>query len=328
VPRIGLVLGGGGLTGTAFHAGVITALAETVGWDARTAEVIVGTSAGATAAALMRAGFPPADYVPRVAGLPMSAEGRAILGHAPPLATPQAPATASRRRPASRSLLRSVVRAPWRYPVGVLGTALLPEGRRDVTATAALFDSLFSAWPDDPLWVCAVRLSDGERVVFGRDQVTDVAAAVSASCAVPGYFAPVSIDDVRYVDGGVHSLTNVDVVAGLDLDLVVVSAPMGTTDVVANDAGNALRLPARSQLARETARLRRRGTSVVMLQPDRRLRSIMGTRAMDASRRRPVALATRDYAASVLGQVWPVSRARTRAMPRPPTDEQAAHRPH
>lgn len=328
MPRIGLVLGGGGLTGTAFHAGVITALAETVGWDARSADVIVGTSAGATAAALMRTGFPPADYVPRVAGLPMSAEGHAILGDAPPLRTPQAPPTAARRRPASRTLLRSVARAPWRYPIGILGAALLPEGRRDVTATAALFGSLLTEWPSDPLWVCAVRLDDGERVVFGRDQVADVAAAVSASCAVPGYFAPVSIDAVRYVDGGVHSLTNVDVVADLDLDLVVVSAPLGTTDVVAADPGNALRLLAHRQLARDSARLHRRGIPVVTLQPDRRLRAVMGARAMDASRRRPVALATRDYAAAVLPEVWPLSRGRTRATPRPPTDEQAAHRPH
>lgn len=72
--RIGLALGGGGLTGTAFHAGVLTALADH--FDAREAKIIVGTSAGSTAAALMRSGFPPKDYVARVAGLPMSAEGR------------------------------------------------------------------------------------------------------------------------------------------------------------------------------------------------------------------------------------------------------------
>ena len=327
MPRIGLVLGGGGLTGTAFHAGVITALAETVGWDARAADVIVGTSAGATAAALMRAGFPPTDYVPRVAGLEMSAEGQAILGAAPPLRTPADPASSPRSRPASRALLRSVARAPWRYPLGVLATALLPEGGRDVTGTAALFDGLFEAWPQDPLWVCAVRLEDGERVVFGRDRTADVADAVAASCAVPGYFAPVRIDEVPYVDGGVHSLTNLDVVADLELDLVVVSAPLGTSEVVAADPGNALRLPAHAQLARDVARLRRRGTAVVTLQPDRRLRAVMGTRAMDASRRRPVALATREYAATVLGEVWPLSRGRTRARQRPPTGGRAAHRP-
>ncbi|MEI2716109.1 MAG: patatin-like phospholipase family protein [Candidatus Nanopelagicales bacterium] len=78
MPRIGLVLGGGGITGTAFHAGVLTALAQQ-GWDARDAEVIVGTSAGSTSAALLRAGFPPAEYLNRVSGRPVSAEAARVL---------------------------------------------------------------------------------------------------------------------------------------------------------------------------------------------------------------------------------------------------------
>ncbi|MBJ7282394.1 MAG: hypothetical protein JHD40_04705, partial [Acidimicrobiia bacterium] len=50
-PRIGLVLGAGGLTGQAFHAGVLAGLADGIGWDARSAELVVGTSAGARAGA-------------------------------------------------------------------------------------------------------------------------------------------------------------------------------------------------------------------------------------------------------------------------------------
>jgi predicted acylesterase/phospholipase RssA len=48
-----LVLGGGGLAGTAFHAGLLSATAER-GWDARDADVVVGTSAGSTSAAPLR----------------------------------------------------------------------------------------------------------------------------------------------------------------------------------------------------------------------------------------------------------------------------------
>ena len=78
------------------------------------------------------------------------------------------------------------------------------------------------------MWINAVRLETGRRVTFGRDLrvTTDVATAVAASCAIPGFFAPVAVDGVRYVDGGVHSPTNADLVAGLELDLVVVSSPM------------------------------------------------------------------------------------------------------
>lgn len=43
---IGLVLGAGGTTGAAFHAGTLLALQQDLGWDPNTADVIVGSSAG------------------------------------------------------------------------------------------------------------------------------------------------------------------------------------------------------------------------------------------------------------------------------------------
>lgn len=299
MPRVGLVLGAGGLTGTAFHAGVLTALADEIGWDAREADVIVGTSAGSTAAALMRSGFPPRDYVPRVAGLAMSAEGAAILGGMPPLVDP--PAQAGRPRgPAAPALVRAMARRPWAYRPGVLAAGLLPPGRRQITSTGATFAALFQRWPDEPLWICAVGLADGTRVVFGRDRPATIADAVSASCAVPGYFEPIVIDSEAFVDGAAYSMLNADLVAGLGLDVVVVSAPMSTTDWVARDAANLTRVPARAQLEREVATVRRSGTRVVVVQPDQQMRAVMGTNSMIADKRRPVALAARQYAAAVL----------------------------
>ena len=61
MPRIGLVLGAGGAVGHAFHAGVLAGLAEEIGWDARDAEVVVGTSAGSVVGALLRAGLTARD---------------------------------------------------------------------------------------------------------------------------------------------------------------------------------------------------------------------------------------------------------------------------
>jgi NTE family protein len=304
VTRIGLVLGAGGLTGTAFHAGVLTALAEDVGWDARDAELIVGTSAGSTTAALMRAGFPPRDYLPRILGQSLSAEGEAILGGLPPLLDPE-PGPGRRRGPASPELLRAAARRPWRYRPGVVVAGLLPAGDRPVDQTGGVLRPLFDAWPERPLWVCAVRLTDGVRVVFGRDATAPVADAVSASCAVPGYFEPVEVNGQPHVDGGVYSFTNLDLVAGLGLDLVVVSAPLGTTDWLAPDAGNLLRVTARAQLEREASQVRRLGTRVLLVQPDARLRRVMGTHSMAAASRPPVARAARDHAARVLRETWP-----------------------
>ena len=63
-------------------------------------------------------------------------------------------------------------------------------------------------------WICSVDFDSGKRVVFGRDDVEcDVGTAVQASSSIPGYFRPVELNGVRYVDGGIHSSTNADLVA-------------------------------------------------------------------------------------------------------------------
>jgi NTE family protein len=297
--RVGLVLGAGGLTGTAFHAGVLTALAEDVGWDAREAEVIVGTSAGSIGAAVMRAGFPPRDYLPRILGEPLSAEGDAILGSLPALSRqPASPPV--RWRPAAGGLALRLAVRPWRVRPGIASAALLPSGTRPVDPGAARLGALFQGWPDLSMWICAVSLGSGRRVVFGRDAHASVGDAVAASCAVPGYFEPVKVAGERFVDGGAWSLLNLDLLAGRGLDLVVVSAPMSTSDWVAIDPRNALRVPARARQEREAAQVRGSGTRVLVFQPDAALRRVMGTGTMDVRKRSPVGVAARAYARNVL----------------------------
>src|SRR5262249_58588118 len=86
-----------------------------------------------------------------------------------------------------------------------------PAGAVPTELVAAAFRPLFGAeWPDRDLWLTAVRLRDGQRVVFGRDGAprAHVADAVAASCAIPSFFAPVEIGGITYVDGGAHSPPN------------------------------------------------------------------------------------------------------------------------
>jgi len=289
--RIGLVLGGGGLTGTAFHAGVIAGLAEAAGWDARTAEVIVGTSAGSTTAALLRAGLPPSDFVDRMIGRPLSERGQEVLGGMGPLRQPHR-ARRPAPRPAAPGLLPRLLGSPRRLRPGLVAAALLPEGTLAVDQAVSGIADLFDQWPAEPTWICAVQIEDGVRVVFGRDAEASMREAVSASCAIPGYFAPIVIDGRRHVDGGMWSTHNLDLVAGLGLDLVVVSAPMSTADRVLAERGAVMRMPVRHRLDREVAEVRRSGTPVIVIQPDARLREVMGTSTMRLSRRAPVAEAT------------------------------------
>jgi NTE family protein len=136
-----------------------------------------------------------------------------------------------------------------------------------------------------------VRLSDGRRVVFGRPDApaTDVGTAVAASCAIPGWFQPVAVGRDSYVDGGVHSPTNLDVLAGRGLDLVVVSAPMS---IARGTRRASVDLPARRalrlRLADEARQVRRHGTQVIAFQPVGADLEVMGLNSMNARHRDPV----------------------------------------
>jgi NTE family protein len=125
-------------------------------------------------------------------------------------------------------------------------------------------------------------------VVFGTAGApsTDVGTAVAASCAIPSFFAPVHVAGQAYVDGGVHSPSNADVVAADRPELVVVLSPMslgrGTARLPRADL--AVRLTIRRYLSREVAGLRRRGATVVVLQPGPQDLPVMGLNPMQHSR--------------------------------------------
>jgi NTE family protein len=143
-----------------------------------------------------------------------------------------------------------------------------------------------------------VRQDSGRRTVFGRDRRdAKVAEAVAASCAIPGFFAPVSIDGATYIDGGVHSPTNADVLLERDDEvpaLVLVSSPMsqsGSPRLSPSSVTpmNAVRRWSGALLSAEAVRLRRRGAHVFAFQPTAADVAVMGANAMDPTRRAAIA---------------------------------------
>lgn len=256
----GIVLGAGGQAGEAFHRGVVRAMTD-LGFDPRRADVIVGTSAGSVvASSLRRRAQPPGSQA----------------GDAPP------------PRPRTR---RSSVLGLVRRPRQALNALLLaPEftnGRQSVEFLRQGLAGKHERWPAAALFVVAVRRRDGRRVVFGApgEPQPDVGAAVAASCAIPAYFTPVTIDGEAYVDGGLHSPTNADVLAGRHLDLVVVSSPMSVQPrSVSRRLDLPLRLLFHGYLVEETWVLRRRRTRVVTIEPDRAVLAVMGVNMMDGRR--------------------------------------------
>jgi NTE family protein len=291
--RVGLVLGAGGVVGQAYHSGVLAALEHDLGWDPRTADVVVGTSAGAITGMLLRSGVPASELAAWTVKAPLSSEGQLLaqlVGDDIPEFDPFDVREVVRRRPSlpGRAMLTRAALRPWNFRPIAASMALLAPGTRDI---ADQLDALRQIedhdWPDRDLWVCTVRRRDGRRVVFGREGAPDAPlhAAIAASCAVPGYFAPVRIGPRSYVDGGAHSPTNAAVLRDRPLDLVIVISPMsGPSGVVPTDLWSGSRWHSARLVRREIGALRRAGTPVVAFHPDRDVQDAMGNDFMARDR--------------------------------------------
>ena len=283
--RVGLVLGAGGVVGQAYHAGVLASMEHDLGWDPRTADVIVGSSAGSLTGTLLRLGVPASDLASLLVDSPLSMDGAGVFEALGEDAMDLPGLTfwdvARPWRPPTPRLLARVARRPFAFRPAVAAATLLPRGRFDLMSKAVgLGEVLGDRWPER-LWLCVARRDDGGRVVLGRPGAppATIVQAVAASCAIPAYFCPVEIDGVSYFDGGVHSPTSADVLRDEGLDLVVVVSPMSSARRLPVVDGP-LRWSAHRRLMAEIKRLEAAGTTVVRYEPDRRSVAVMGVNAM------------------------------------------------
>lgn len=271
--RTAVILGAGGSLGQAFHLGVLRALVRDGGFDARSASVLVGTSAGSLVAAGLAGGLSTSDLIADLLGEPLSAAGAVLRdGGRRTFAAPAAEALpVPRHGPLAPGVLLAAARRPWAVRPGPLVSGLLPAGRTSPDKIARDVRRVHGdSWPARDLRICVVRVRDGRRVVFGTPAAptVDVGAAVAASCAIPAYFAPVRVAEELYVDGGVHSPTNADVVVPDRVDLAVVLSPMSYGAGLRRSAIDlAVRYAIRRYLAAEVRRLRAGGACVVVVEP-------------------------------------------------------------
>jgi NTE family protein len=208
-----------------------------------------------------------------------------------------------RRRPLAPAAVLAAARRPWSVRPAAVLSSLVPAGRASTDSISYGVGKLHGdRWPDRKLLICAVRARDARRVVFGAPSAprTDVGTAVAASCAIPGYFAPVPVDGELYVDGGAHSPTNADVVRRDEPDLVVISSPMSFGRGAGRTPDAAIRFAVRRYLAREVRLLRRRGATVVVFQPTARDLDAMGLNPMRLLRADRVMRAVADSVRSRL----------------------------
>ncbi|WP_345802484.1 patatin-like phospholipase family protein [Microbacterium sp. AZCO] len=266
-----LVLGGGGSAGNAWLIGVIAGLSEG-GVDASAADLVVGTSAGATAAAQIAGEAIARLFEQTVAPIP------AVAG-----------------RPATRPTLTrdhlertDAVIAASSDPADMrrrMGVELATDAMSSDAGTArwrGIVAARFSRheWPEkQDLLITAVDADTGEPVVFDRDSGVRLVDAVAASTA--GGFA-YRIGDRRYIDGGYRSnAENADLAAGCEKVLVL------------SPFGGRTRLPLewRLDLAHQIDDLRAQGSVVEEIHPDQASLDAFGDNVMNPMTRPPAARA-------------------------------------
>jgi NTE family protein len=296
--RWGLVLGGGGVLGAAWLIGALTALEEARGVDARDAELILGTSAGSIIGALLAAGVSVAEQRGQQLGAdtPFARliqnvfnPDRPVGGSLPPM---------PRLRPGGASLLRNNRGTLRELPFITVLAGLAPVGRKRMDSVRALVEAAVPAgeWaPHKGYRAVALDYESGRRMLFGAPGAPSVGLsdAVLASCAIPGWFEPVTLLGHRYVDGGMWSNSNVDLAAGAGLDEVFVLAPM--VSVAYDEPGDwrdraerRVRVLSTRRVLNEARLVQRAGSTVTVLGPGPDDLRLIGHNLMAPSRRRLV----------------------------------------
>jgi NTE family protein len=292
--KVGLVLGAGGVLGGAWLTGGLAALADETGWDPGAADYIVGTSAGSVIGALVASGVPAWFMVAHSAGESfdgvVDADGRPAAAASrsggaefklhrglPPLGPGSFRlGIAAMRNPAAYT--PATVMGAW-LPVGLISTDSIKDIIRRVVP---------EGWTDHPnTWIVAADYGTGRREPFGRAGAPEahLYEAVAASCAIPGFYRPVEIAGRRYVDGGMYSASNLDLLAGRELDLVICLNPTSTLhkDASLNPldrVAQAVRSAAGRRLGHEARKVRAKGAEVVLIQPVADDLALMGRNLM------------------------------------------------
>lgn len=274
--RFGLVLGAGGVVGMSYHAGVLHALREEGGIDPASADLIVGTSAGSVMGSLLRSGWSAADcwafaleehpVVSELDEVERRRRERAVF--TPRLETPSA--MARRVVGSSYVMARSVMRGPAPPVPGFLAKRFPAGLFKNGEIRDRLAEVLPEAWPTSPLWLVAVDVTTGRRVVLGRAGSPEVSlrTGVLSSCAIPGIYPPVRVGGRLLVDGGAHSSTHLDLAARAGCDLIIGVAPMAYDPSAPPRGISRLvrQVPTRS-LARASRRARADGATVLLVRP-------------------------------------------------------------
>ncbi len=259
-PKASVVLGGGGVTGIAWLIGVVAGLTRQ-GFVFPAACEFVGTSAGSVVSAELAHGVSPEDLLEKQLQAEGSNEAFQLYS--------QREADA-RNQVLVRKVNGDLVQARKR-----IGAFALRSETPSLEMRRSIIRSRLSseAWPTCPLRLIAVDTATAQSVVLDKSGQLNLVDAVMASCAVPGVWPPVPLDDARLMDGGLRSMTNADLAT--ESSHVLVLAPLGYSE------DN----PVSGHLRKEVEQLRQSGANVDVIVPDEDSVQAIGDNVLDPGRR-------------------------------------------
>ena len=285
-----LVLGGGGPVGEAWESGVIVGLTEK-GIDLSRVDLIIGTSAGAIVGARLASRMPPAAFINAALTRPDGPPPR------------QRPDQTSFSRPPDLSFLAGKLQEmdtgkgsqqSIRAEIGEWAQKVRPVVSE--SQFVASYHRRFpeKEWPGRAYECISVEAADGSLRVWSRSSGVPLAVAVASSCALPGVFAPVTINGHRYMDGGVRSVTNADLARGCKTALVL-APTMGLNDALAKSFTR--------PLDGELRTLRDSGCKVELIVPDTASLEAFGATLGDENHRAPAVNAGRIEGRNKAGEI-------------------------
>ena len=288
-----LILGGGGSTGNAWLIGVIAGLFE-AGLDVTDADVIVGTSAGSTAAVQVSSKVAPTELLAQIlASAPAPTQSKAAPASSDGARVPSRPATNHMER--TGAIIASAQDAADMRRT--LGAAALAADTESPSAAHMQWRATVGArlpihiWPQRRLLITAVDAQTGEPVVFDRHSGVDLVDAVAASCASGMAHR---IGDSQYIDGGYRSnADNADLAAGYGRVLVL--SPFGGRSRTPVEWG--------LHLSTQVDALQESGSSVETVFPEAGAEHMFGANAMNVSLRPAAARAGHDQGRALAAQL-------------------------
>ncbi len=287
-----LVLAGGGAAGNAWELGLIAGLAD-AGIDVTEADLIIGTSAGATVAAQITSGRPPSElYAAVLAEVPLPPTGDAASQRRRAL-----PFSGADYLQWSNAIIGSAEDASDMRRR--LGAAALEMDGSDDSRSSRWRDVVAARlpsphWPQQALLITAVDARTGEPVLFDGDSGVDLVDAVAASTSA---LTPYRIGEQRYLNGGYRRSENADLAAGYGRVLVL--SPFGGRSRMPLEWG--------MDLATQVDELRSGGSVVDTVFPDGGAGDVFDANALDPATRRQAARGGYDQGrglAGLLAEGW------------------------